>query len=66
MKKEFGIKSSYLIEDPYNATLKMHKLSGRLKNFWSFRIDFDVTVLFFIDDNGNAVFVDIGTHKEVY
>lgn len=56
------------INDPFEAKLKTHKLSGKLKDLWSFSIEYDLRVVFFFtkDKPKRAVFVDIGTHDEVY
>ena len=52
--------------DPFDPRLKTHKLSGSLKELWSFSVDYDARVLFYFTEDGNAVFVDIGSHDEVY
>jgi mRNA-degrading endonuclease YafQ of YafQ-DinJ toxin-antitoxin module len=52
--------------DPFDPSLKTHKLSGKLKAFWSFSIEYDERVLFYFTEDGKAVFVDIGSHDEVY
>jgi mRNA-degrading endonuclease YafQ of YafQ-DinJ toxin-antitoxin module len=56
------------INDPFDAKLKTHKLSGKLKNLWSFSIGYDLRIVFYFtpDKPKKAVFVDIGTHEEVY
>jgi mRNA-degrading endonuclease YafQ of YafQ-DinJ toxin-antitoxin module len=56
------------ILDPIEAKLKTHKLSGKLKDLWSFSIgnDFRVVFYFTTDKPRKAIFVDIGTHDEVY
>ena len=56
------------ITTPFDPVLKTHKLSGKLKNFWSFTIAFDLRVVFYFtnDKPKRAVLVDIGNHKEVY
>jgi addiction module RelE/StbE family toxin len=55
------------IHDPFHNSLKTHKLSGKLKNLWGFSIEYDLRVVFYFEDNNKkAVFVDIGTHDEVY
>jgi mRNA-degrading endonuclease YafQ of YafQ-DinJ toxin-antitoxin module len=56
------------INDPYDSRLKTHKLSGKLNGLWSFSIEYDLrVVLFFTKDKPKkAVFIDIGTHDEVY
>ena len=65
---EFWIRLELFIGEPFAPQLKTHKLSGKLKDLWSFSVDYDLRVIFyFTDDNPKkAVFVDIGTHKEVY
>ncbi|MCP4396562.1 MAG: type II toxin-antitoxin system mRNA interferase toxin, RelE/StbE family [bacterium] len=52
--------------DPFDARLKTHKLSGKLKDLWSFRVEYDLRVIFYFSEENKAVFVDIGTHDEVY
>ncbi|MFE1744757.1 type II toxin-antitoxin system YafQ family toxin [Coleofasciculus sp. H7-2] len=51
---------------PFEQSLKTHKLSGKLKGLWSFSVEYDERVLFYFTEDGNAVFVDIGSHDEVY
>ncbi|MEG4228909.1 hypothetical protein QUA35_22900 [Microcoleus sp. N9_B2] len=50
----------------FEPSLKTHKLSGRLKEFWSFSVDCDERVLFYFTEDAKAVFVDFGSHDEVY
>lgn len=52
--------------DPFDPRLKTHQLSGQLQGLWSFSIDYDVRVVFSFVESNRAVFVDIGTHDEVY
>ena len=52
--------------DPFDLRLRTHKLSGRLEGLYSFRVDADVRVIFYFKEAQHAVFVDIGTHDEVY
>jgi len=52
--------------DPYDERLRTHKLSGKLKDLWSFSIAYDIRVIFHFADEQKAVFVDIGRHDEVY
>jgi len=56
------------LNDPFDSRLKTHKLSGKLKDLWSFSLEYDLRVVFFFtkDKPKKAVFVDIGTHNEVY
>ncbi len=46
--------------------LKTHALSGAKKGFYSFSVTGDIRIIFYVDQNGNSVLVDIGTHNQVY
>ncbi|KKS74497.1 hypothetical protein A3J20_07190 [Candidatus Gottesmanbacteria bacterium RIFCSPLOWO2_02_FULL_42_29] len=52
-------------QDHTHPSLRIHKLSGNLKNLWSISIDRNIRMLFIIDDE-EALFFDIGTHNQVY
>ena len=67
-EQEFWERLELFINEPFALQLKTHKLSGKLKDLWSFTIDYDLRVIFYFTDDKpkKAVFVDIGTHKEVY
>lgn len=63
----FQTKVKEFIQDPFAPSLKTHKLSGRLKDCWAFSVAYDCRVVFLFEDNQEtAIFVDIGTHDEVY
>jgi mRNA-degrading endonuclease YafQ of YafQ-DinJ toxin-antitoxin module len=68
IETEFWRRLDLFILDPFEAKLKTHKLSGKLKDLWSFSIgnDFRVVFYFTTDKPRKAIFVDIGTHDEVY
>jgi mRNA-degrading endonuclease YafQ of YafQ-DinJ toxin-antitoxin module len=52
--------------NPFDQSLRTHKLSGRLKDLWSFSIEYDLRVVFSFLEGDRALFIDIGTHEEVY
>ena len=54
------------INNPYDPILKTHRLSGKLKSMWAFSLGYDLRVVFYFQTTQNVVFVDIGTHNEVY
>ena len=56
------------IENPFDARLKTHKLSGKLDGLSSFSVAYDIRVVFYFtkEKPTKAVFVDIGNHNEVY
>lgn len=66
LETRFLQKLELFTTDPFEQSLKTHKLSGKLKDLWSFSVDYDQRVLFYFTEDGNAVFVDIGSHDDVY
>ncbi|HEY9851682.1 MAG TPA: type II toxin-antitoxin system YafQ family toxin [Leptolyngbyaceae cyanobacterium] len=66
LEEKFWQKLEQFTVDPYEPSLKTHKLSGKLKEFWSFSVDYDERILFYFTEDEKAVFVDIGSHDEVY
>ncbi len=66
LEKKFKIKLELFKEDPFDKSLKTHKLSGKLQDLWSFSLEYDQRVLFYFTDEGKAVLVDIGSHDQVY
>jgi addiction module RelE/StbE family toxin len=68
IETEFWNRLERFVNDPFDAKLKTHKLSGKLKGLWSFSIENNLRVVFYFtkDKPPKAIFVDIGTHDEVY
>ena len=53
-------------KDPFDQRLRTHKLSGHLKDLWSFSVQYDLRIVFSFIKADRALLVDIGTHEEVY
>ena len=68
IEREFWVRLELFINDPFDAKLKTHKLTGKLKDLWSFSIDYDHRVVFFFTKERprRSILIDIGTHDEVY
>jgi addiction module RelE/StbE family toxin len=54
------------VENCFHPRLKTHKLSGRLETYWSFSLAYDLRVIFQFISDDEVIFLDIGTHDEVY
>lgn len=48
--------------DCFDPKLKTHKLSGKLKNQWSFSVNYQYRILFEFLPDDQALFIDIGDH----
>ena len=60
-----------LAEDPFDPTLKTHKLSGQLTGLWACWVEYDCRIVFVFEPDPDTaeemiVLVDLGTHDEVY
>ncbi len=65
---EFWNRLETFTNEPFNVKLKTHKLSGKLNGLLSFSVQQNVRVIFYFtkDESPKAVFIDIGSHDEVY
>jgi addiction module RelE/StbE family toxin len=53
--------------DPFDSSLKTHKLKGDLKAFYACSLTYEYRIIFiYIIQNEQLVLVDIGSHDEVY
>ena len=54
------------VDNPFHPSLRTHKLSGKLKDFWAFVVEYDCRIVFQFLDSEYIVLIDIGKHDEVY
>ena len=48
--------------NPFEKSLRTHKLTGRLSGFWSFSINYHLRIIFYFIAENVVGFVNIGTH----
>jgi mRNA-degrading endonuclease YafQ of YafQ-DinJ toxin-antitoxin module len=66
LETRFRDRAAIFENSPFDPRLKTHKLSGELDDLWSFSVDYDVRVIFSFMEADKALFLDIGSHEEVY
>jgi len=66
IQKELKKRLYIFIEEINDPTLKTHKLSGKLKDMWSFNVSGDVRVVFDKSQKDVIILVDIGSHSALY
>ncbi len=49
-------------KDPFDPRLKTHKLTGKLKEYWAFSIDYQYRIIFEFRNNNIIWFHSVGTH----
>lgn len=64
-KEEIIKRIDIFLENPYASILKTHKLTGKLKDYWSFSVSFKLRILFRFFKENVVAFIDIGGH-EIY
>ena len=50
-------------ENPFNQSLKTHKLIGNNKEFWSFSVNYSYRIKLIFLSEKEVLFLDIGTHS---
>ncbi len=53
-------------QQPNSRSLALHKLRGELKDVYSFSVEYDLRIIVDLNNPDKALFIDIGTHDEVY
>lgn len=66
LKKRFWTALKAFSNEPFDPQVKTHKLTGKLKGYWAFSVDYDCRVIFKFIDKNNVFLIDIGGHDEVY
>ena len=66
LEERFWERVEIFENNPFDPRLRTHKLTGSMRDWWSFSIDYDLRVLFVFVEPGRALFGNIGTHDEVY
>jgi addiction module RelE/StbE family toxin len=61
-------KTIYLLElNPHHPSLRLHKLSGKLAQYYFISIDMSYRIIIdFVIIEDQIILIDIGSHSEVY
>lgn len=52
--------------NPFDARLDTHQLHGKDDGKWAYSIDYDYRIKFVFLGKGRVLYIDIGTHDELY
>lgn len=64
-KEDFQSFFKNFAASPQEPQFKLHKLKGKLANYYSAKIEYDLRLIFEYE-NETALLIDIGTHDKVY
>jgi len=66
LMEKFQSKLNLFCSEPFHPSLKTHRLSGNLKDYYALSITYEHRLVFqFLPDN-KALLIDLGTHDDVY
>ena len=51
------------LKNYHTQKLKTHRLSGKLKNYWSFSVNYECRIFFKYVEKNAALFIDVGDHS---
>lgn len=66
LKIKFKKRLELFIKDPRLKILRDHKLKGQMSSYRSFSITGDVRVIYEVMGTNHVLFIDIGSHNQVY
>lgn len=53
-------------DNAFDPRLETHKLHGKDRENWAYSVDQSYRVKFMFQDEGNVLYINVGTHDEVY
>lgn len=66
LKNKYKDRLSLFVRNRKDPILKDHKLTGKMKDYRAYSVTGDIRVVYFEESRTLAVFVDIGSHNQVY
>lgn len=64
--RRFAERFKLFLVDPSNEVLKDHQLEGKKKSFRAFSVSGDIRVIYERISKNHVIFLDIGSHNQVY
>lgn len=55
-------KEAIFADNPFDKSLRTHKLKGKLKEYWSFSVNYSYRIVFMFIGKNEVIFYDIGDH----
>lgn len=62
-KIKFEKREPIFRQNPFSPQLKTHSLTGKLKGFYSFSIDYHYRIIFSFESENEVWFHNVGTHQ---
>ena len=65
-QQKLSERTDWFRNNSQDPRLKIHPLTGKLKGLYSFSISYGKRVIYMIVKKDTALFIDVGSHDEVY
>jgi len=62
LKNRFWSAVEIFVKDPFQPSLRTHKLTGKLEGLWAFSVSYDCRVIFKFLSKTEILLIDIGGH----
>ena len=67
IKEKAKAREKIFVANAFDPRIGTHKLSGKDEGRWAYSVDYEYRIKFvFLDDKAGVLYLDIGTHDEVY
>jgi len=66
IQEKFKEKRNLFIKNMFHTLLNNHTLSGKYEGYRSINITGDIRAIFYVKLDGDVVFINIGSHSELY
>lgn len=66
IKLKAEAKEKIFAKNPFHAILRTHKLHGKDKEHWAYWVDNKYRIKFLFLNGNKVLYLDVGTHEEVY
>lgn len=66
IQEKVGVRDAIFQINAFDPRLNIHKFHGKREGEWAYSIDYEYRIVFDFDNDGAVVYLDVGTHDELY
>lgn len=66
IKEKAKKQEKFFIANAFDSRVSTHKLHGKDADKWAYSVDYEYRIKFLFLDDGRVLYLDIGTHDEIY
>lgn len=66
VKEKAKAREKIFVANIFDRRIDTHKLSGKDEGKWAYSVDYEYRIKFLFLGGGKVLYLDIGTHDEVY